>query len=336
MMSDKIGCRLFGICLEETSTPPRSGGKLLRVALGIKTSLLSARPAGGLLQMSRMFLTIALAISFANCSAQNQVQIRDGVLSEGQECFKIETPNATYLYQKTAGGFSNILDRNGTDWVQFRKTEEATYPSSSASDYRGLPNLVFRSDDGGCGHPGFEKMTSEQISSNQIRSISNSGKWQWTWTFHNDFAELGIEKTDPMHAYWFLYEGPIAGKFSPSTHYWGTDKSGPLDTKPDLVKGPELYDHWQTVYFGDQQYEEVFFVHQIQSDTLKDLYTYMGNNKEKGNDSADGMVVFGFGRNKGATPLMTEPQNFRIGFYPTTVKGNDDHLRVIKKIRNLE
>ncbi len=280
-------------------------------------------------------LEFAAAVLFASCNSQTQIKISDGILSEGQECYKIETPNATYLYQKTAGGFSNIFDRNGTDWVQFKQTDEATYPASAASDYRGLPNLVFRSEDGGCGHPGFEKMNSEQISSNQIRSRSNSGKWQWIWTFHNDFAELEIEKTDPEHAYWFLYEGPIAGKFSPSTHYWGTDKSGPLDTKPDLVKGPELYDHWQTVYFGDQQYEEVFFVHQVEPDTLKDLYTYMGNNKEKGNDSPDGMVVFGFGRDKGATPLMTGPQKFRIGFYSAKIKDIDDHQQVIRQIGNL-
>jgi len=282
-----------------------------------------------------MLLLYAVAIASANCTGQDAVQISDGIYSQGQECFKIETPTATYLYQKTAGGFSNIYDQSGIDWVQFHKTEEAKYPASAASDYRGLPNLVFRSDDGGCGHPGFQKMTSEKVAPTQIRSTSNSGRWQWTWTFYPNFAELEVEKTDPEHAYWFLYEGPIAGRFSPGTHYWGTNVSGPLDTKPDLVKGPELYDHWQTVYFGDQQAKEVFFLHQLQSDDLVDLYTYMGNDKELGNDSPDGMVVFGFGRDKGAQPLMTSNQKFRIGFYQQPISNQEEHEKIIKHINEL-
>jgi hypothetical protein len=271
-----------------------------------------------------------------SCTACTQVKISEGVFSEGQQCFKIETPGATYLYQKDAGGFSNIFDHDGTDWVQFHKSEEAKYPASAASDYRGLPNLVFRSEDAGCGHPGFDKMTSEIIAPNQIRSTSKSGKWQWSWTFHETFAEMEIEKTDPDHTYWFLYEGPIAGRFSPVTHYWGTDISGPLDIKPDLVKGPELYDNWQTVYFSDRNYNQVFFVHQMQPDTLKDLYTYMGNDIKSGNQSADGMVVFGFGRDQGAQPLMNELQKFRIGFHRGQITNLEQHQQLIKQINNLD
>jgi hypothetical protein len=278
------------------------------------------------------YSTFVLLLSSA---CQAQVSITDGVISEGQQCFRIETPSATYLYQKEAGGFSNILDRNGTDWIQFHKSREASYPASAASDYRGLPNLVFRSDDGGAGHPGFDKMTSEIVAPNQIRSRSHSGKWQWNWTFYEKFAELSVVKIDTTHAYWFLYEGPIAGKFSPSTHYWGTDSAGPLTAQPDLVKGPQHYAHWQTVYFGDTGDDQVFFVHQTEQDTLRDLYTYMGNSAA-GNEAEDGMVVFGFGRAPGATPLIRQPQKFRIGFYPGRVAHAGHHLEIIRYIEQLK
>ena len=267
------------------------------------------------------------------CSTSAQVKITDGATSEGQDCYRIETPTATYLYQKEAGGFSNIYDNQGTDWVQFNKLDEAQFPASAAADYRGLPNMVFKSDDGGAGHPGFDKMTSEIISSNQIRSISKSGKWQWTWTFCEDFAELLVEKTDPDHAYWFLYEGPIAGKFSPSTHYWGSDQSGPNTNTPDLYKGPEFIGHWHTVYFGDSKYDQVFFAQQMEQDTLRDHFTYLGNS-DQGIDSEDGMVVFGFGRAPQAIPLMTRSQKFRIGFYEEQVTDETGHKRILDYINS--
>ena len=96
-------------------------------------------------QMMRTWLFwILLCVS---CTRQPPVSINEGTFSEGQECFKIETPVATYLYQKEAGGFSNIIDSNGTDWIQFHKSDETAYPRSAESDYRGLPNLVFRSEE---------------------------------------------------------------------------------------------------------------------------------------------------------------------------------------------
>lgn len=287
-----------------------------------------------LLNIENCLFLLLIALIWG-CSPSPQVSITEGAISEGQECFRIETPSATYLYQKEAGGFSNILDSDGTDWVQFHKSEEAAYPASAAADYRGLPNMVFKSDDGGAGHPGFDKMSSELVATNQIRSVSKSGKWQWTWTFYPDFAEISVEKIDTTHAYWFLYEGPVAGKFSPSSHYWGTNDSGPLTNTPDLYQGPEFIGHWQTVYFGDSGYDQVFFVHQMEQDTLPDHFTYLGNT-DQGIDSEDGMVVFGFGRAPGATPLMKNAQKFRIGFYEGKIRDQEDHQHILNYITGLK
>ncbi len=267
-------------------------------------------------------------------SCRPQVQIVPGASAEGQSAFRIETSSATFVYQDEAGGFSNIVDDQGRDWIQFHATDSAHYPASAAADYRGLPNLVFRSDDGGCGHPGFTKMTSQQLSNNQIRSTAKSGRWQWTWTFHNHHAELTVEKWDPTHAFWFLYEGPIAGQFSPSTHYWGTDGGGPNFEQPDLVLGTHEVGQWQTAYFGDRQYDRTFFVHQLEGDTLVDYFAYMGNSEE-GNEASDGMVVFGFGRGVGAKPLLQGPHKFICGFYPDVVIDEAGHQRIMSYIHQL-
>ena len=54
------------------------------------------------------------------------------------DCFKVETPTATYLYGKRGAGFASILDKDGRDWVSYRPGGEAR------GEYRGLPK---------CGQP---------------------------------------------------------------------------------------------------------------------------------------------------------------------------------------
>ena len=147
-------------------------------------------------------LSIMLFSTFGE-SAFSSITIST-ITHQGAECFKIATANATFILEKNAGGFSSIIDKDGTDWVQFNQLEKASYPASAAGDYRGVPNLVFKSDDGGAGHPGFTKCTSRLINGNTIRTTSQSGKWQWTWAFFDTYAQLTIEKVDPAHAYWFL------------------------------------------------------------------------------------------------------------------------------------
>lgn len=257
-------------------------------------------------------------------SCGSNIQISDGGLSEGQATFKIETPTATYIYQTEAGGFSSILDANGTDWVQFHKSVKEEYPFSAQADYRGLPNMVYVGDDGGAGHPGFDKMTSEIVAPNQIKSISKSGLWEWTWTFYDTYAELNVLKTEPEAPYWFLYEGPIAGQFAPDTHYWGTNAdTEPRTDKADLIKDTRISGSWNLAYFGDANYDRSFWVHQVTPDQVSDLLSYMGSTLD-GNTSENGMVVFGFGRKARAVPQLTGLNTFRIGFHKA-IRSKEDH-----------
>ncbi len=84
-------------------------------------------------------------------------------------------------------------------------------------------------------------------------------------------------------------------------------------------------DNWQWAYFGDKETDRVFFVAQKQKDNLIDHFAYMGDTKE-GNEASDGMVVFGFGRDKGAQPMMTQTGvNFTIGFLNRKIVSSEDH-----------
>lgn len=269
----------------------------------------------------------AFLIQMFFLSGCQKVSIVDGVMDEGQECFKVQLKNATLYYQKSAGGFSSIIDKEGNDWIGFRKDTIQEYPQNADSEYRGLPNLVFGSDDSGAGHPGSNQCKSSQITDNQIKTISNSGKWEWIWTFYPEYAELLIEKVDPDHTYWFLYEGTPGGIFAPQSQYWGTDKGGPKKNIPDYFFNNALYDNWQWIYFGEESVGRVFYILHKQSDQLMDTFSYLGNTSE-GVISPDGMVVFGFGRDKGAKSLFqNKDQSFVIGFEEMNITTVEDHDR---------
>jgi hypothetical protein len=283
-------------------------------------------------RFSKMIPFSFFALLILSC---REVIIEEDYSDAGQACFRIKTSRATYFYQKEAGGFSSILDREGIDWIGFSPDHNENYPSSAATSYRGLPNLVFRSEDGGAGHPGFNKCTTERITRNQIRTVSNSGEWQWTWTFHPDHATLTVDRTDRSHPYWFLYEGTPGGRFQPDEQYWGTDQGGPNFSTPDYYTGDPVYDQWNWFYAGDSRVDRIFFLGHRNPDDLADTFSYLGNSKE-GIHAPDGMTVFGFGRTQDAIPLMQkEGQTFIIGFIEKKIKTQQDHALVSEKIRDL-
>jgi len=249
--------------------------------------------------------------------------------------FVISTQSATYYLDRAGGGLSSIIDRDGTDWIHYNGSPHAKVPDGASGGFRGLPNFVFRSDDGGAGHPGFDQCISEQVDGNTIRTQSKSGKWAWSWRFYDDHVELTMERTDPGHSYWFLYEGPVAGSFDPYRKYWGTDLGGPRYEVPSLNQGESIADNWRWAYFGDQATNRIFFVAQQEYDLLNDIFSYMGNSSA-GKDAEDGMVVFGFGRGTGAKSLMTaENVTFRLGFLERKIKTPEDHEWVAAQIRNI-
>ncbi len=259
-------------------------------------------------------------------AAPSGISIQSGIY-EGAAHLIVHTPAATYYYDQQGGGFSRIIDLDGNDWVGFKRKPKDEYPAAAASAYRGLPNLVFKGAEGGAGHPGFTQCKSEAVAGNKIKTTSKSGKWAWTWTFHNDHAQLTVEKTNAQQPYWFLYEGTPGGKFQPEAYYWGSDKDGPVSRTPDFYHNNPQWGFYHWIYAGHQDADRVLFMMQLKNDDQTDLVSYLGNT-EKGLESPDGMTVFGFGRNQDTKPLILQPQQFVIGFYPHKISTQADHQQI--------
>lgn len=232
---------------------------------------------------------------------------------EGKPHFVVTTSEITWWFDKEGGGFSRMIDRDGNDWISFKREPWGEYPASAASAFRGIPNLVFKSDDGGAGHPGHEKCNS-YLENNTIVTESKSGKWKWRWTFFDDYALLEMLKTDPNQPYWFLYEGTPGGKYKPADYYFGTSKSATSNQLPDFYKGTNIFGYFQWIYTGSATSKNTFYMVQLSEDQNIDLVGFLGNTTE-GLNSPDGMTVFGFGRDDKGNPLLTGNQKFVVGFY---------------------
>lgn len=290
----------------------------------LKTSLHDGKMVHG---MEVQWPGIMLKIKHQKKSGQLDSAI---VMYQDRSHFRIQSNNITYYYDIQGGGFSRIIDSYGNDWISFKKNPWDQYPESAASSYRGLPNLVYKSEDGGAGHPGHDKCRS-WIEENKIITESKSGKWKWSWKFNDNCAILDILKTNPDHNYWFLYEGTPGGCFKPNQFYFGTDKNGPLKETPDYFKHDIYPGTFRVIYSGVDNLDVVFFMLQKQADQQNDFISYIGNS-EKGINSHNGMTNFAFGRDKHTKPLLSKPQKFVIGFYPRKITNSEDHQQFIDYI----
>jgi len=251
-----------------------------------------------------------------------QLSIQE-VSYEGLPHFLVKTQKVHYYYDRQGGGFSRIIDEAGNDWVSFKREPWGEYPASAASAFRGLPNLVWQGADDGAGHPGHKQCKS-WIEGNKIVTESVSGNWKWSWTFGPDHAQLDVLKIDSERGYWFLYEGTPGGKYQPEETYFGTNLSGPHNDQYDYYQNKLLKHQMQWAYCGTEAADQVFFMLQLETDDKDDIISMLGNS-DKGKESSDGMTVWGFGRNEKPEALLSEPQQFIIGFYHTRVDSKEKH-----------
>jgi hypothetical protein len=265
---------------------------------------------------------------------KNNIEISEGSY-EDRPHFIIDTKAATYYFDKAGGGFSRIIDNYGNDWINYKTEPWDQYPASAASAYRGLPNLVFKSDvDGGAGHPGHDKCVSEIVAPNKIQTTTKSGLWQWEWTFHDGYAVLKVLKTEENKPYWFLYEGTPGGNYKPETSSYGTNVSGPHTDTPDFYKGSINWGDFQWAYFNKKGVENTFLVAQVTKDDHIDMMSYLGNS-ETGVASNDGMTVFGFGRGENTEPLLQGNNTFIVGLWNEEVTNKKTHQEISKYINDL-
>ena len=224
-----------------------------------------------------------------------------------------------------------MIDRDGNDWIAFRMEPWDQYPASAASSFRGLPNLVFQGAEKGFGHPGWDRATSIRVDSQTISCSSERGKWKLIWKFYDKHVMLTVDKAPPNQPYWFLYEGPIAGRWAPSHQYFATDARLPVHQPRDYFKGDRLSSNWQWAYVGDTITPRVLALCHRQPDELDDTFAHLGNAKS-GLASPDGMVVFGFGRGpNGIEPRLTGKNSFQIRFIEQSGSSETDY-RAIKSM----
>lgn len=245
------------------------------------------------------------------------------VVYEGAPHYLIKTPKVTYYYDLQGGGFSRIIDRQGNDWVSFKKEPWGEYPASAASAFRGVPNLVWQGEDDGAGHPGHQQCHS-WIEKDKIITESKSGKWKWSWEFGADHAKLKVIMADPSRHYWFLYEGTPGGKYQPKATYFGTNISGPSQDQHDYYQSDILRQQYRWAYCGTENSNQVFYMVQLQKDQKDDIISTLGNSRQ-GIESQDGMTVWGFGRNLKPEALLSGSQQFVIGFYPEPITTEKQH-----------
>jgi len=231
---------------------------------------------------------------YARPSFANQVKVTDNVFDEGQRSFLINTDTANYYYQKIAGGFSSILDKNGNDWINHHPT------GGSAGSYRGIPNLV-PPWDGGYFHPGETTSVSTLLHKGPlkatIRSKTVNGRWEIQWEFFPQFARMTVNRADKT--FWFLYEGTPGGRLDANDFVVRSDGTRTPYGSPWKR---DLSTH-EWVYFSDTRVGKSIFLAHHEDDNAMDSYRQMENQ----------MTVFGFGRDNLLSLIQPQSHHFTIG-----------------------
>ncbi|MEM6688644.1 MAG: hypothetical protein AAF664_04400 [Planctomycetota bacterium] len=235
---------------------------------------------------------------------------------EGRPHYRVATPAATYFVDANSGGLSRMIDSEGRDWIGFKREPWDQYPSSAASAFRGMPNLLFGDKESGFGHPGFDRGMTALTGSVQLTAVSESGNWKIVYDFDAAGVMINI-KTKVDQPYWFLYEGPPAGRFAPERQGFVSDQ-GVSERAYDYVKGDRKGGRWSFVEVVDRDANRKLRIEHVTADQADDQYSHLGNARS-GNESPDGMVVVGFGRGlEGIDPQLVGDHRFRVELVETS------------------
>jgi hypothetical protein len=245
------------------------------------------------------------------------LRVSEVTIHGDMDCFKVETPRATYFYGKKGAGFASILDKDGRDWISYRPGGQAR------GEYRGLPKCGQPTKFFHCGYGYGQYRTDNAFTSRvtareddhvRIESETRDGRSACTWDFYPEHATLTLFRIG-QPTFWFLYEGTPGGK---------------LDATEDFVIRPDgrrttLDEPWsQTVpwvCFGAAETPVglVLVNHQRPEPAEVDSYVSWPFRREADGSYQD-MTVFGFGR-KGYKELVEHvpdlkglPARFSIGF----------------------
>ncbi len=266
------------------------------------------------------------------------IRVSDVTVHGDMDCFRVETPTATYVYGKRGAGFVSILDKDGRDWISYRPGGQAR------GEYRGLPKCGQPTKFFHCGYgfgqyktdnPFSSRVTAKTAEHVRIESETRDGKSACAWDFYPDHATLTLLRIG-QPTYWFIYEGTPGGK---------------LDAKDDFVIRPDgtksaLDEPWSQVVpwvcFGAVETPVGLMLVNHQDPEASEMDSYVSWPFARQQDgSFQDMTVFGFGR-KGYKELVEHvpdlkrlPARFSISFIEradvASAKAAGEKLRAVGK-----
>ncbi|MBA7668949.1 hypothetical protein ES703_77069 [subsurface metagenome] len=248
--------------------------------------------------------------TFTPTAVSSQVQLTDDVMDEGQASYRIVTQNATYFYQKEAGGFSSLLDIEGNDWINFHPW------GGSDGIYRGIPNMVHPDN---IFHPGHKNCSSSILHTGPlkvtIRTVSNNGLWECIWEVYPYYARMTLLKKADKNC-WFLYEGTPGGRLDLSTDFSVRSNGIRLPVEQSWREQDIPAPEW--VYFEDSMLDRYIYLVHEEDDSLSDDFWQMQSN----------MTVFGFGRTQNVNDkqLSDIPMHFTIGLADNAIFANANRV----------
>ncbi len=221
------------------------------------------------------------------------VALATGLEHEGFESACITTPNATWYYHLTGGGFSGLIDGDGADWISFHPW------GGSDGNFRGIPNLVHPES---YFHPGRTGCSSEILAAGPLRvtilSRSQDDAWACEWAIDPDCARLTVLKA--ARPYWLLYEGTPGGILDEQGDFmWLSDGRRIPASERWEYSLPEP--GW--IAFGAENSPRALWLLRHEPDGESDSYWPMEGQ----------MTVFGFGRSGLHKSLTRAPAQFSVG-----------------------
>ncbi len=260
--------------------------------------------------MRNFMIALSVGISLTACAKSldiSYVKLTHGVDASagGDSAYIVATPSATYYLEKSGGGLSSMLDKDGVDWLGFHKETG----SGHKGEYRGFPNAVHKQD-GNYFHAmnsGTDPSTSivDIETDNHVRIVVKSENEKWTghYDFYPDRLDFTMTRVSPGHKYWVQYEGVPGGEMDRTDFRYSS-----ADAQRHLIDEEFIGDlpspEWMA--FGDPDSPRMLYMLQHADDSHPNDYV-----------SRPDMTVLGFGR-RNKNKFLTVPHKFSIGFIEST------------------
>lgn len=254
----------------------------------------------------------------SSCSEPAVILTEDSDISAGgDECYIVSTKSAQYYLEKSGGGLSSMLDKDGIDWLGFHKRKG----SAHKGEYRGFPNAIHKQD-GSYFHamnsgtdPSSSRVDLESSEHVRITFTSDNGQWVGQWDFYPERCDFTMKKISAGYKYWVQYEGVPGGEMD-STDFWMASADTIRHPINDSFLGDLPAPEWMA--FGDKSAPRILYLLHHENDSFPDNYV-----------SRPDMTVLGFGR-ENKNKFLTTPQCFSIGFVEST-----DYSAISEAVRNI-